>query len=72
MVIAIYRVTTGKPLVAINPVDIQREKYSLLPVAINFFRLKLAERSQRKINKAADKTREKTKVRTTKKHQEKH
>jgi len=53
-------------------VDIQREKYSLLPVAINFFRLKLAERSQRKINRAADKTREKTKVRTTKKHQEKH
>ena len=72
MVIAIYRVTTGKPVVVISPVDIQREKYSLLPVAINFFRLKLAERSQRKINRAADKTREKTKVRTTKKHQEKH
>ena len=72
MVIAIYRVTTGKPLVVISSVDIQREKYSLLPIAINFFSLKLAERSQRKIDNTEDKTREKTKARTRKKHQEKH
>ena len=60
MVIAIYRATTRKHLIVIDSVDIQREKYSLLPIAINFFRLKFAERSQRKINRAADKTSKKS------------
>ena len=72
MVIAIYRVTTGKPLVVISSVDIQREKYSLSSIAINFFRLKFAERSQRKTTAQEIKLGESIKIRTTIKLQENH